>query len=490
MNAKQFCQTTKSFLASLALALLAACGGSYGSGGSGGMGTCGGGYAGGSCTPSVSVTTVSGTVSGMVTLTANASAKGSYTVANVQFKVDGTAVGAPDTSAPYSYDWNSTTVADGVHHITAVVTDSSNQQSTSGAVAVTVSNGGAMVFAVTLSADPLFPKPVTTATGTGNFSADDGSPEFTGNIVLTGVTPTSAEIGDAYAGSESAPVFTLTANASTANQWDVPSNSTLSAQQLADLQAGKFYVLVRSAQFPNGELRAQLLPAGIVVKFAPLTGAAEVPPVTSAATGQVAVTVDAANLRAAAHINVAGMTATGAEMAAGATGSVGTTLTALAVDASNSNHYFNDAITLTSADVTSFNDGHWYGNVSSAAHPGGELRGQVNVAESAAPTLTQLQADIFSPICSGCHNGTGASLPGIQNLTAGHTYASLVNVTSIENPALKRILPGDPDNSYLVLKIQGSPGISGQQMPLTGGPLSQAQIDEVRAWVAAGALNN
>jgi hypothetical protein len=81
-------------------------------------------------------------------------------------------------------------------------------------------------------------------------------------------------------------------------------------------------------------------------------------------------------------------------------------------------------------------------------------------------------------------------LPGIQNLTAGHTYASLVNVTSIENPALKRILPGDPDNSYLVLKIQGSPGISGQQMPLTGGPLSQAQIDEVRAWVAAGALNN
>jgi hypothetical protein len=84
----------------------------------------------------------------------------------------------------------------------------------------------------------------------------------------------------------------------------------------------------------------------------------------------------------------------------------------------------------------------------------------------------------------------GGSLPGIQNLTAGHSFASLVDVASIEAPTMKRIDPSDPDNSYLVLKIQGSPGISGQRMPLGGGALSQAQIDEVRAWVAAGALNN
>ncbi|HEV7431513.1 MAG TPA: CHRD domain-containing protein, partial [Steroidobacteraceae bacterium] len=208
------------------------------------------------------------------------------------------------------------------------------------------------------------------------------------------------------------------------------------------------------------------------------------------ATGQVAVTVDSANLHAAAHINVAGLAVTGAELASGAAGAIGANLATLTVDASDPNHYLNEAITLTSADLTNFTNGLWYGNVTSVTHAGGELRGQIGQATAAAPTLTQLQADIFTPICSVCHTGIGASLPGSQNLTAGNTFASIVNVNSIELPALKRIVPGDPDNSYLVLKIQGSAGIVGVQMPAGGGPLSQAQIDEVRAWIAAGALNN
>ena len=160
------------------------------------------------------------------------------------------------------------------------------------------------------------------------------------------------------------------------------------------------------------------------------------------------------------------------------------------MDASDPNHFFNDAITLTSADVTNYTNGLWYGNVFSAAQPTGELRGQLAAPPPPAPTLTQLQADIFTPICSGCHTGVGAGLPGVQNLTAGNTYASIVGVISIEDPTLKRVSPSDPDNSYLVRKIQGSAGIVGVQMPASGGPLTQAQIDEVRAWIAAGALNN
>ena len=79
--------------AALCTALLAACGGGYGGGGGGG-GMCGcGGY--GSCMPTVSITNMAGTVSGTVTLTAMAAGAGTYTVANVQFRVDGAAVGAP-----------------------------------------------------------------------------------------------------------------------------------------------------------------------------------------------------------------------------------------------------------------------------------------------------------------------------------------------------------------------------------------------------------
>jgi uncharacterized protein (TIGR03118 family) len=124
----------------------------------------------------------------------------------------------------------------------------------------------------------------------------------------------------------------------------------------------------------------------------------------------------------------------------------------------------------------------------------------VTVANNAPPpppqvTLTQLQTQIFTPICSGCHSGVGSSLPGVQNLTAGNTFANVVNVASIEQPALKRIAPNDPTNSYLIQKIEGAPGITGSQMPFgcggAGNPcLDQTTIDLVKTWVSQGALNN
>ncbi|MGE5337463.1 MAG: TIGR03118 family protein [Gemmatimonadota bacterium] len=116
-----------------------------------------------------------------------------------------------------------------------------------------------------------------------------------------------------------------------------------------------------------------------------------------------------------------------------------------------------------------------------------------NGSPPAAVTLTQLQSTIFTPRCSGCHNGSqppGGSLPGSQNLTAGNSFASLVNVPSLEQPSLLRVKPGDPDNSYLIRKLEGTAGISGSRMPLGGPFLDQATIDQVRSWIAAGAPNN
>ncbi len=117
-----------------------------------------------------------------------------------------------------------------------------------------------------------------------------------------------------------------------------------------------------------------------------------------------------------------------------------------------------------------------------------------NTAPAPAPvTLAQLQTQVFTPICSGCHSGVGTSLPGVQNLTAGHTFASIVGVASIEVPSLLRIKPNDPTNSYLIQKIEGT-AASGARMPLgcpTSTPcLDQATIDQIKAWVSAGALNN
>ena len=61
-------------------------------------------------------------------------------VVGVQFKVDGTNVGAEDTTAPYSVSWNSTTVANGTHTVTAVARDAAGNTTTSTPVTVTVTN--------------------------------------------------------------------------------------------------------------------------------------------------------------------------------------------------------------------------------------------------------------------------------------------------------------------------------------------------------------
>lgn len=96
-----------------------------------------------------------------------------------------------------------------------------------------------------------------------------------------------------------------------------------------------------------------------------------------------------------------------------------------------------------------------------------------------------IQDHVFTPICSPCHSG--ASAPEGLMLDAGHSYNLLVGIASGEVPTLSRVKAGDPDNSYLVLKIQGSAGIVGGQMPLHETPLPQATIDVIRTWIASGA---
>jgi hypothetical protein len=98
-----------------------------------------------------------------------------------------------------------------------------------------------------------------------------------------------------------------------------------------------------------------------------------------------------------------------------------------------------------------------------------------------------IQDNVFTPICSKCHNG--ASAPEGLQLDAGHSYNLLVGVPSSEQPNLLRVKPGDPDDSYMVHKIENSPGISGGQMPLNEMPLPQATIDAIRQWITDGAAN-
>jgi hypothetical protein len=102
-----------------------------------------------------------------------------------------------------------------------------------------------------------------------------------------------------------------------------------------------------------------------------------------------------------------------------------------------------------------------------------------------APTYESVQANIFTPVCEQCHSG--ATAPAGLRLDAANAYTSLVNVASRQQPGTLRVRPGDPDNSYIVHKVEGR-AAAGERMPAGLPPLPQADIDAIRGWIAAGAL--
>lgn len=98
-----------------------------------------------------------------------------------------------------------------------------------------------------------------------------------------------------------------------------------------------------------------------------------------------------------------------------------------------------------------------------------------------AATFDEVQSQIFDTSCalSGCHGNFQFPL-----LVSGLSFANIVNVSSRQSPTLDLVEPGDPDNSYLVRKVEGNG--TGSRMPL-GGALSASQIQLLRDWIADGA---
>ncbi|MGI9258087.1 MAG: Ig-like domain-containing protein [Gammaproteobacteria bacterium] len=101
------------------------------------------------------------------------------------------------------------------------------------------------------------------------------------------------------------------------------------------------------------------------------------------------------------------------------------------------------------------------------------------------PTIESIQTNVFDQLCISCH--IGATAPGGLRLDDANAFALLVGVASVQNAALLRVDPGNPDDSYLIDKLEGTHTVGGR-MPLGGTPMPQADIDVVRQWITDGAM--
>jgi hypothetical protein len=102
-----------------------------------------------------------------------------------------------------------------------------------------------------------------------------------------------------------------------------------------------------------------------------------------------------------------------------------------------------------------------------------------------ATDLEARVADLFERRCatSGCHAGPVPQME--MDLTRDQFFAATVGQPSRERPDLLRVHPGQPDSSYLLMKIRGAEGIVGVPMPFTGDRLTEDEVAAVEAWIAS-----
>ena len=111
------------------------------------------------------------------------------------------------------------------------------------------------------------------------------------------------------------------------------------------------------------------------------------------------------------------------------------------------------------------------------------------------PTLSSIEQEIFNasdssgrPACTSCHTDAGGRVPPTgMVLLPGRAYDSIVNAPSRNKPGAIKVIPGDPENSYLIHKLEGRSDIVGVRMPQRGPFLTDGQVAIIKRWIQLGA---
>lgn len=326
-------------------------------------------------------------------------------------------------------------------------------------------------FGALLSGATETPANASVSTGTSTVALSDDLSRIAYFLSVTGaLTPTMSHIHAGAVGVAGPVIFPL----STAfNPGDIVSGtSAITADQVQTLLSGDYYVNVHSTDFPGGELRGQLYPQQ--QDFAALlSGANEVPPVATDAkglgvfhlnnsTGHVDFYESETGIPAAtmAHIH---------EGAVGVNGPVRIDLMALGGGILYPDVPLQGSFTLTPAQISTLKSEGFYANVHTAAHPSGEIRGQVTEPRR----YLAFHADL-----------NGANEVPVSNTSTATGAASMVLDTSNNSLTYQFVTQGmTPTMAHIHTGTLGVAG--GVLFPLDLGGSGVVTLTEAQAFVLA-----
>jgi mono/diheme cytochrome c family protein len=374
------------------------------------------------------------------------------------------------------------------------------------------------------------PAVTTTASGTGVLALNPTTNQVSGFVKTSGITGIAAHVHEGAAGVNGGVIVPMAETSAGSGLWVVPAGSVLSAGQVVSFNAGNLYFNVHSAANGGGEIRSQIVPATIKIGNATLSGANEVPAVTTAASGTGIMALNSVTQLVAGNVQTTGIVGTVAhvhEATAGVAGPVRVPLTltpplstfksplavsttsledgligsaysqTLAATGGTAPYTWTVSVgippaglnlsaagvisgTPTAAGVSAFTV-----SVTDSASPAATVSKALSLNITAAPAATVLFSTQIQPIfnanCVVCHSPGGVAGGSFMNLTAGNAFASLVQSVP------PRVVARSSGTSALYQRITGA---LLPQMPLGGVPLDAGEQTLIRNWIDQGAANN
>jgi hypothetical protein len=122
--------------------------------------------------------------------------------------------------------------------------------------------------------------------------------------------------------------------------------------------------------------------------------------------------------------------------------------------------------------------------------PGQSCVGGACTCANASVSFSAAVQPILTASCAtnGCHRGMMPQAG--MDLSAGKSYQAMVDVTAEQcNDGRKRVLPGQPSESYIMDKIQNVDLCFGTKMPKLSS-LPAPDVEIISSWICAGAPNN
>ena len=237
-------------------------------------------------------------------------------------------------------------------------------------------------FLANLTGDQNEPPAVLPASGTGVFRLTPAGLEYDITVDALSGPITMAHFHEAPIGASGAVrrdlVFT---GGRSQGIWTSSDPQPLTAALVTSIYKGTMYVNVHTAAFGAGEIRGQIIPASGAGMRVRMTGAQQVPPLAVAGQGTASFSLTPDGVAYAITVSGLSGAINAAHIHRGAPGANGPVARDLLADFSGNTASGvwkpTDAQPLTAALVTELLTGNLYVNVHTAAHPTGEIRGQI-----------------------------------------------------------------------------------------------------------------